>query len=144
MCIRDRAFAEVNKVELAYPRVKIAMLMRAYRKPPNRTWCPLPETIWTSSTKGASLYKLEAVLRYFQCTCKPAVAGMQPLKWAALTANVACAAADSFIMCRESSKEGDAMMSAVAKYFDEIKLFAESAGREPPRSPNRPGWISTK
>ena len=27
-----QAFAEVNKVDLEYPRVKIAMIMRAYRK----------------------------------------------------------------------------------------------------------------
>ena len=31
--------------------------------------------------------------------------------------------------------EGDAMMSAVAKYFDEIKVFAGSAVREPPSPP---------
>ena len=127
-----QAFAEVNKVPLQFPRVKIAMLMRAYRKPPNRTWCPPPEPTWASTSKEKSLSRLEAVLRYFQCTCKPAVAGMPPLKWAALAANVACAAAEAFVMCKEPPKEGGAMMSAVAKYFDEIKLFAGSAGREPP------------
>ena len=127
-----QAFAEVNKVGLEFPRVKIAMLMRAYRKPPSRTWCPLPETYWTSGTKEHSLYKLEAVLRYFQCTCKPAVAGMQSLKLATLTANVAVAAADAFIMCKEREKEGDAMMSAVAKHLDEINVFAASMARDPP------------
>ena len=96
-----QAFAEVNKVPLQFPRVKIAMLMRAYRKPPNRTWCPPPETVWTSGTKVWTLYKLEAVLRYFQCTCKPAVAGMQSLMSALLTAKVAVAAADASIMCKE-------------------------------------------
>ena len=29
-----QAFAEVNKLDLQYPRVKIAVLMRAYRKQP--------------------------------------------------------------------------------------------------------------
>ena len=77
-----QAFAEVNKVGLEFPRVKIAMLMRAYRKPPSRTWCPPPETTWTSCAKGQTATKLEAVLRYFQCTCKPAVAGMPSLRWA--------------------------------------------------------------
>ena len=135
-----QAFAEVNKVGLEFPRVKVAMLMRAYRKPPNRTWCPPPETTWTSSTKGQSLTKLEAVLRYFQCTCKPAVAGMQPLKWVALTANVACAAADAFIMCKEREKEGDAMLLAVAKHIDEIKVFAASKARDPPPKPEQ-AWM---
>ena len=60
-----QAFAEVNKVGLEFPRVKIAMLMRAYRKPPNRGWCPPPETTWTSCAKGQTLTKLEAVLHYF-------------------------------------------------------------------------------
>ena len=120
------------------------MLMRAYRKPPNNTWCPPPEPTWNQQANAQSMSKLEAVLRYFQCTCKPAVAGMQSLKLATLTANVAVAAADAFIMCKEREKEGDAMMSAVAKHLDEIKVFAASMARDPPRSPSRPGWISTK
>ena len=88
--------------------------------------------------------KLESVLRYFQSTCKPAVVGMPPLRWASLSANVACAAAEAFIMSKANEKEGDAMVLAVAKYYDEIKQFAGSAGREPPRSQTRPGWSSTK
>ena len=36
------------------------------------------------------------------------------------------------------------MVLAVAKYYDEIKLFAEGAGLAPPRSQPRHGWISTK
>ena len=87
---------------------------------------------------------LEAVLHYFQSTFKPAVAGMPPLRWAQLTANVACAAAEAFIMSKANEKEGDAMVLAVAKYYDEIKLFAGSAGLAPPRSQTRHGWISTK
>ena len=42
---------------------------------------------------------------------------------------------------------GDAMVLAVAKYYDEIKLFAEGAGLAPApsrRSQPRHGWISTK
>ena len=119
-------------MDLAYPRVKIAMLMRAYRKQPNITWCPLPEAAWFSVAKRQTTHKLDAVLHYFQSTCKPAVAGMRSLKLAALTANVACGAADAFILCKEAEQEGQAMMSAVAKNFDEITLFAESPGRDPP------------
>ena len=61
-----------------------------------------------------------------------------------MSANVVCAAAEAFIMCRDREKDGEAMVLAVAKYFDEIKLHAGSAGLEPPRSQTRPGWISTK
>ena len=58
-----QAFAEVNNVPLQYPRVKIAMLMRAYRKPPNRTWCPPPEPAWNHQHKTLAMRKLESVLR---------------------------------------------------------------------------------
>ena len=125
---------------LQFPRVKIAMLMRAYRKPPNRTWCPPPEPAWNQQAKTYAMPKLEAVLHYFQWSCKPAVAGMQSWKLAALTANVACAAADAFIMCKEREKEGDAMMSAVAKHLDEIKVFAASMARDPPPKPEQ-AWM---
>ena len=89
------------------------------------------------------MHELEALLRYFQCTCKPAVAGMQSWKSVASTANVAVAAADAFIMCKQREQEEDVMMSVVEKYLDEIKLFAEQEGWVPPRSPHRPGLIST-
>ena len=89
--------------------------------------------------------KLEAVLHYFQSTCKPAVAGMAPLRWAQVTANVACAAAEAFIMAKANEKEGGAMVLAVAKYYAEIKLFSGRAGlAPPPRSQTRHGWFSTK
>ena len=54
-----------------------------------------------------------------------------------MTANVACAAAEAFIMSKANEKEGDAMVLAVAKYYDEIKLFAESAGMAPPPKPDQ-------
>ena len=66
------------------------------------------------------------------------------MRWAQVPASVACAAAEAFIMCRANEKEGDAMVLAVAKYYDEIKCLAEGAGLAPPRSQPRHGWISTK
>ena len=91
------------------------------------------------------MQKLEALLRYFQSTYKPAVEGMPALKWLQLSANVAVAAADAFIMCKDAESEEELMMSAVANYFDEIKLFAEAEGlTPPPRGPKRLGLISTK
>ena len=38
-----QAFAEVNKLPLESPTARVAMIMRAYRKPPHKTWCPAPE-----------------------------------------------------------------------------------------------------
>ena len=56
---------------------------------------------------------------------------MQSLRLAALTANVACAAADAYILCKERGNEGEAMMLAVATYFDQIKQFAASENLDP-------------
>ena len=74
-----QAFVEVNRVPLQHPRVKITMLMRAYRKPSKRGWRPLPEPTWSHSRKKRTMHTLEALLRSFQRICKPAVAGMVPL-----------------------------------------------------------------
>ena len=52
--LRLCAFAEVNKMPLDTPRCKIAVLMRAYRKPPSRTWCPTPEAAWGRSARRSS------------------------------------------------------------------------------------------
>ena len=57
-----------------------------------------------------------------------------------MTANVACAAAEAFIMSKANEKEGDAMVLAVAKYYDDIKLFAEGAKNTPPPKPDAP-WM---
>ena len=57
------AFAEVSKVGLEYPRVKIAIIMRAYRKAPNKTWCPPPEPRWNAGKKISKMQKLETLLR---------------------------------------------------------------------------------
>ena len=52
--LRLCAFAEVNKMPLDTPRCKIAVLMRAYRKSPSRTWCPTPEPAWGRSARRSS------------------------------------------------------------------------------------------
>ena len=57
-----------------------------------------------------------------------------------MSSNVACVAAEAFITCKEREKEGDAILSAVAKYFDEIKLFAESEKLDPPAKPDQ-AWL---
>mgnify|MGYP005671993335 CR=1 FL=1 len=44
--LRRSAFSDVNKMPLETPRCKIAVLMRAYRKMPSKTWRPSPEPAW--------------------------------------------------------------------------------------------------
>jgi hypothetical protein len=46
--LRLAAFAVANKMQNDFPRCKIAMLMRSYRKKPDSYgWCPCPEGLWT-------------------------------------------------------------------------------------------------
>ena len=37
--LRFAVFGVMNKIDLVYPRMKIAIIKRAYRKPANGTWC---------------------------------------------------------------------------------------------------------
>ena len=71
--LRLAAFGEANKLELCFPRCKLAMLMRAYRKPPNNTWCPTPDAAFAKAP-AADLNKLESLLHYLLVECEPAVA----------------------------------------------------------------------
>ena len=134
--LRLAAFGEANKLPLKCPRTKVAMIMRAYRKPPQRTWCPLPEAAW-GKVSDQELEALEALLHYFQATCKPAVAGMTDQRKAALHANVACAAAEAFITAAVAGRR-QAVVAATAKFHQEMKTFAESEKRQLPTPPEWP------
>ena len=59
--LRLNAFGETNKLPMESPRCKVAVLMRAYRKPPQKGWCPAPESAWAKSTPQ-DLEKLESLL----------------------------------------------------------------------------------
>ena len=93
--LRLLAFAVVNKMPAETPCAKIAVLMRAYRKPPLRTWCPCPEWFWPREEK-APLAVQEQALHYFQGTRKSAAADMPLAKLQSFMANANCAAAETY------------------------------------------------
>ena len=132
------AFAEVNKLPLTVPRVKLGLIMRAYRKPPHRCWCPTPEAAW-ATREANSLQQLEAVLHFLHNTCKPAVAGMPTLELAVILANAHCAATEAYITCKDPRQEKNVILKAVAKYFEKIQTFAKDQGLTVP-APLEP-WI---
>ena len=68
--LRIQAFGDVNKIGINYPRTKIAVLMRAYKKEPKRGWCPEPESLWGKAEAG-DLQNLEAMLEYLWQACRP-------------------------------------------------------------------------
>lgn len=76
------------------------------------------------------LLKLEALLRYFQVTCEPAVAAMAPMTRAALVANVSTVAAETLVTSKSDANTCQDLLNATLRYFNEVK--AHAASQEPP------------
>ena len=130
--LRLAAFAEVNKLSTEFPRVKIAILMRAYRKAAVRSWFPIPENGWMHAA-DADLRKLEAVLHYFQVMCKSAVADMEAMQLASFNANVATIAAETFaINFKHIRLLVTKLMEKLKKFYDEAKVHAKINNMEMP------------
>ena len=53
--LRLNAFTAINKIPTEFPRTKIAVLKRAYRKPPTYGYCPSPESGWSKVAPGTTL-----------------------------------------------------------------------------------------
>ena len=61
--LRFAAFGVMNKIDLAYPRMKLAIIKRAYRKPSNGKYCANPEAWWPAIPKAA-MDSAEQLLRF--------------------------------------------------------------------------------
>ena len=61
--MRFAGFKVVNKLDPAFPRLKIAIIKRAYRKKATNGWIADPESIWTAIA-GPILESAEQLLRY--------------------------------------------------------------------------------
>jgi hypothetical protein len=96
--LRLNAFSLANKFPENRPRPKVAVLERAYRKPPSYGFCPTPEANW-ANIEIAEMLKLEALLRYFHVTCKDTVAKafVNGIQGRAFLANVDVAVTDALI-----------------------------------------------
>ena len=101
--LRLFAFALVKKMPAQTPRAKIAVLMRAYRKTPNKTYCSCPEGWWYMDAMW-SLELSDYALQYFQVTCKSAVADMPPQKLQTFKANTSSAATEVYARWRARKK----------------------------------------
>ena len=98
--LRWHAFAEVNKVDRQYPRTKLAMLKRAYRKNPTNGFCPSPEPCFQKADFDC-LSKFEQLLHFFHVEAAAAVAAFgDSHKQHALLANVDVAVAEAFAVCK--------------------------------------------
>ena len=74
--LRLEAFATINKIGDAFPRLKIATLKRAYRKKPYYGFYPAPDAQFHMATPENKM-RMEELLRYFHVTCPPAVAAFE-------------------------------------------------------------------
>ena len=142
--LRLSAFAMVNKMPVETPRAKIAVLMRAYRKQPNRTWCPLPESFWPKEEK-ATLVVLEQALQYFHGTCKSAVADMPPANLQGFMANTNCVAAEAYARWRGTKSNTVSSLKAellvvLKKFYEDLVAHCKTSKDSAPPTPVE-AWI---
>ena len=127
--LRLQAFAEVNKLPMQAPRVKIALLMRAYTSTPVHTWCPSPESRWHTMDLSV-LQAFEQLLHYFHVSCVPAVAGMKELEVAAMLAHVGIGAAHAVWTSKSRDTVSTKLMQYTKRYYDLVA--ASAAAQKPP------------
>ena len=91
--MRFATFGVPNKIGVAYPWMKIAILKKAYKKPAKQNLCSNPEVWWTNVPK-APMDSAEQLLRYVHATAVAAGwAHSTKTKW---LGNVDIAIAESF------------------------------------------------
>lgn len=66
------AFADMNKLPVNVPWVKVAILIRAYRREPIKGWCPSPEPQWKNMSAPA-LGALQTMLSWWLGVVRPAL-----------------------------------------------------------------------
>ena len=131
--LRLNAFTTVNKIDNRCPRVKVAVLKRAYRKTPSYGYCPSPEVGWCSKT-FADLEPLENVLHYFHVEAHSAIADLfGESQRHQFLANVDCAATEAFLAA-PAKKARSAILEACHKYYDQLKQSKK------PINPSK-GWM---
>ena len=114
--LRLSAFAVVNKIDKRCPRIKVALLKRAYKKTPSYGFCPSPEAAWASKL-FEELEPLENVLHYFHVEAKAAVAAiLDDTQQHTFLANVDCAATEAYFLA-STTKKRSAVLEACHKYY---------------------------
>ena len=136
--LRLQAFTETNKVHINCPRTKIAMLKRAYRKPPSHGYCPSPESKFSKAPVNV-LEKLEELLHYFHVDCKAAVAAVGgEHQQDAFLANVDVCATEAFAAAsdRSSILELQSLLLAATQTYNEQLVAAAQEKCPNHRHPN--------
>ena len=98
--LRFAAFAVINKMCAQAVWSKIAVVKRAYRKPPTSGFCPSPESLWGEMT-WEHVQKLEDMLRFFHVSCKDRVEKLKPQSRIKMLGNFDTHAGDAFYTANE-------------------------------------------
>ena len=137
--LRLNAFTAINKIPITCPRTKVAVLKRAYRKPPSHGWCPSPEAAWGKFGSG-EIVKFEHYLHYWHAVCKDAVASAVGHEQVlGFVTNVDVAAAEAFITSKEA-KRTQSMIEATFKYVQQVE--EKLSQKLPAATGLSGGWIN--
>ena len=127
--LRFSAFAPVNKMCAEAVWARMAVVKRAYRKPPTAGFCPSPEPLW-GDISWTHMQRLEELLRFFHVSCKDNVDSLAPQSRIQLMGNIDITAAEAFIMAYDTkskskpsdSKIKEALLGATKKYLEPLGL----------------------
>jgi hypothetical protein len=142
--LRFSSFGVINKMDARCPLSKVAVVKRAYRKPPVNGFCPCPECAW-GDFGYEHAEKLEEILRFFHGSCKEIFAVMPPHSRTHILGNIDIAAAEAFWNTKPAKKDGsqkleENLLAATSKYMRDLRLDDHSKSAWD--LPNVAGWIS--
>ena len=141
--VRLEAFANASQLPLETPGVKVAVIMRAYRKDPQLTWCPSPEALWRKASLN-DLRTMEEVLHYFHVENKAAVAGMAASESRALLANVNVHVAEAcYQALKNKTPLKDGLLKAALPFYEQLLAHfrASSQRKDAALRPSTASWI---
>ena len=141
--LRLLAFAMMHKMPTGTPRAKSAVFARAFRKPPNRTWCPCLEAFWHKEEE-ATLVVQEQALQYFHDTRKSAVADTPLAKLQSFKANTICVEAEVYARWRDTKCNTVStwkidLSGALKKFYDELVAHCKTTTISAPPTPVEAG-----
>jgi hypothetical protein len=126
--LRFTAWYPVNKMCPEAVWARMAVLKRAYRKQPQNTYCPCPESAWGEFNWDA-LQLLEDLLRFFHVSCLAHLNKLGDVSRIMLLGNIDIAAADAFFVAKapklrlSTEKIQKALLDATRKFMEPMGLM---------------------
>ena len=117
--LRLTAYGEANKLPIWAPRLKRALIQRAYRKTPINGYCPGPEPFWAKAS-DADLEKIEQLLFYFQVTCLAFLSKLDKMTRMDFETNVTIATLQAYAAKKSKMKLVPALLQGTKIFHDEL------------------------